>query len=387
LVIAGSVILGALFLVAAAGKLVHIHQFAEVIDILLIKTLEHSGLPLPHFRIVLTIGIVAIETVLGASLLAFASRPRVPAVAAFMVLVAFSCALVYMTRMQSPPDCGCLGGWDLVKRDAKAGAYLGLVRNVGLLLLAGWLALPTRIAPQRRVARAAPNVRPGFTLIEIVVAIFVIAILIAILLPALAGARKQARETERLSAMRQCFAAIALYTADEAGHLPYLAEPHKPELGALPEVPWDDLPPPYFLGQAFLWPTALLRQGSDLSGLPGMTVKGGQQRPRIHTFIWMTHAAHARPEYWVGEDVPDPDDTMYAGVRLDEAVFPSSKGLLLDVGWGTRITSWKVAFVDGSASFKSTTDPPGDVEYLNRPYGAVPWRVMSTPQGIRGRDY
>lgn len=382
----GAMVLGALFVWAAMAKLARIDEFERVIDLLLITSLERAHLPLAQLRVITTIGVIVVESVIGTALIVFGARPRVPAMAACAVLLVFCGILIYMATMESPPSCGCLGGWDLVKRDARTSAYLGLVRNAGLLGLAGWLATPSvssRARANRPLRRAN---RPAFTIIEMLLAIAIVGVLIAILVPALARAKHQAKETDLLSALRQCYAGIAVYTTDERGYFPYLGVKHQPEIGALPGTIWEHAPPPYFRGQAFLWPTALLRQGTDLSGLPNMTLKQLQQ-PRIHTYLWMTHAAHARPEYWVGEDVPQDSQALYAGVRIDEATFPANKGLLIDVAMQAQDSSVKVGFVDGSVSFRSTQAPSMDVEYLNRPYGAVPWRVLTTPEGMRGRDY
>lgn len=227
----------------------------------------------------------------------------------------------------------------------------------------------------------------GFTLIETLVVILVIAVVIAILLPALAGAKKRAKSAKVLAALAQCHVAIAQYAQEERGYLPYLARPGSPEAGTLPDADWGGGPPTsYFRGQAMVWPTALLAHGVDLTKLPGTSREDGP--PRISTYLWMTHAAVARPEYWVGRDPPGvPPPQVFSGVRLDEANFPSNKGLLASV-WtlDQQATSWEVGFCDGAASVHPTHDPPLNIP-LYRPYGQVDWRVLSTFDGIRGRDY
>lgn len=61
----------------------------------------------------------------------------------------------------------------------------------------------------------------GFTLVELLVVIGIIALLIAILLPALAKARDSANRTACLSNMRQLGTAFVMYTNENKGFFPY----------------------------------------------------------------------------------------------------------------------------------------------------------------------
>jgi prepilin-type N-terminal cleavage/methylation domain-containing protein/prepilin-type processing-associated H-X9-DG protein len=73
------------------------------------------------------------------------------------------------------------------------------------------------------------STRHGFTLVELLVVIGIIALLISLLLPALNRARSAARTTQCLSNLKQMGAAYGLYMINSKGKLPAVYEPKEPD--------------------------------------------------------------------------------------------------------------------------------------------------------------
>ena len=74
----------------------------------------------------------------------------------------------------------------------------------------------------------------GFTLIELMVVVLVIAVLLAIAIPTFLGARERANDKAVESAVRNAFASVRVYYADR---LEYTADPTEME-GVEPSLDW-----------------------------------------------------------------------------------------------------------------------------------------------------
>ncbi|HEY2586792.1 MAG TPA: type II secretion system protein, partial [Tepidisphaeraceae bacterium] len=70
------------------------------------------------------------------------------------------------------------------------------------------------------ICRRTANHRRGFTLVELLVVIGIIALLISILMPALSRARAQAQQTQCLSNERQVGMGMIAFAIDHLQHVP-----------------------------------------------------------------------------------------------------------------------------------------------------------------------
>ena len=124
------------------------------------------------------------------------------------------------------------------------------------------------------VARRA---RRGFTLVELLVVIGIIALLISILLPTLASARRAANSTKCLASLKEIGNAFSMYALDNKGYYPAARDKinQYTSSGAVAERRWTDLLAKYFnkKGANFQTNAELtnIRMSSVLWGCPEWT--------------------------------------------------------------------------------------------------------------------
>jgi len=202
--------------------------------------------------------------------------------------------------------------------------------------------MPDRDVPNRR-NRARFAARPGFTLVELLTVVAVLALLATLLFPVLAQALERGRQATCLSNLRQLATAHQLYVQDWEEQFPawWQAGPERPEPFG-PRLYWPELLRPYagreglYRDPSFAWagPPAEGLKLADYS-LPtwGPSGKGTARQPYFR---------------WAGP-----------GLALSQVARPAETVALLD-GWTTTQYSHAlgvgrhsggvhVAFLDGHA--------------------------------------
>jgi prepilin-type N-terminal cleavage/methylation domain-containing protein len=244
----------------------------------------------------------------------------------------------------------------------------------------------------------------GFSLVELLATIGIIAVLFALLLPALRSTRKSAIVTRHLSNMRECSNTISLYSQAYRDSFPFMGVPGQPEQGV---AEFNDLIPPdagmsynaqYFAANAFHWPTVVKRAGFDIA----LTAEPDDEAREalldrygtsdlLRASYQLSHTLVATPEYWQLGPAPISTPSYFQATRTHQVRYTSSKGTLLATRVGmfdqssSDAENWVlVGFADNSV-FKK--DPPLEHGLQERPFACWNTPVLTTVDGIRGRDY
>lgn len=394
-------IVGTVVLIAGLAKVFDLNHFAR--DLRTWTYLPAWAVSPAVFAVPLS------EIALGGVTVAGIFSKRFAALAMILLLTAFTVLFGMHVLLGHAPECGCFGRFMEFMR-GKDAAMWTLARN-GLMIVAlvwaYWVVSPRSACVSRQGPIEAlsdqrgAELRPrGFTLVEVLISIALIAILLALNLPALRGVQQRASEVSSLSTIRQHGAVFSMYGSDYSGTYPYFTSP---------AATWTILRDGNFaVGVSYFgayqsWNIALAK-GYYSSGPfdrvfspPGVSPWGEY----LFTGYWYSCSMLARPEHW------DPDQrltgtSLLRPTRDTDVRYPTLKVLLADQfaaslasaegsSGGARVPAH---FTDGSAAALKLGDvrrqypgghsTPSDAG--NGYHNAQPAPGMHTLDGVRGMD-
>ncbi len=242
----------------------------------------------------------------------------------------------------------------------------------------------------RAKSHTSPSIPPppshycGFTLIEMLVTISVVAVLLSLSLPVLGGARQRAQVLSFQINQRECANMIFVYANDSDNYFPGYGL----EGTMIAPLEWNGgLVDATWWGQIEYWGVYLQTRGYD-----GWVSLGPNANASSFNRIDCTACGHARaihllmagafadPEFFLhGAE----DDSVFHQIqRLSSVKSTARKGLLLHLrSLSAPLTV--ISFNDGHGEMLSSTAmaPGADVDI---PFAPLP--VVCTVNGVRGRD-
>lgn len=260
----------------------------------------------------------------------------------WLALALLACfTLVYASHavFAKPPDCQCLGRISafLAAKDhapgvaARNGVLMALLATA--LSLRAWGQCESA-ATSRTEDRApvgypecppATTTRSGFSLVEALLCVAIVAILLALATPLLGGVRDAARRMASQSNLRQHGSVFIAYTSDYGEQFPYFTDP-KATVTVLRHSGME-VAIPYFGVHAF-WNFALADYGYDGQLMhPAMSAPGEQAGAVMESYHYACTTV-ASPEFWNATTRTGPE--QWKPTRISAALFPAAKGLLID---------------------------------------------------------
>jgi type II secretory pathway pseudopilin PulG len=269
------------------------------------------------------------------------------------LLGTFSIAYSIEAFTGDPPDCACFGL--LLRRlDFQNKAAWVLGRNAAL-------AVPPVLVvwSRRRRTSSVPALRGstsgagGFTLVEALVVIAIVATIVAILLPALGHARRSGRVAVTLNNLGQHASIFLLYSNDFGEQFPYFTRPEPGPSTKLVD-PSGQVRYTNYFGARYAWKIALSASYYNSADTRvGFASPFQAEAPRptwdyLYPCVFLTD-----PAYWRAETRMYPP-AQFRSTRQSDVLYPSAKVLVSDESYWETTLYLKSPFaaggcVDGNA--------------------------------------
>lgn len=380
--------------VAGVAKLVDLGEFDR--QLASWSLLQHDTL---RFGVVVGLPIVEV----GLCMAYWCLPGRRPAVAACMLtlLGTFSIAYAIEAFAGDPPDCACFGM--LLRRlEFQNTATWVLGRNAALAapsVLVVWSG--RRRTSGVSALRGSTSSAGGFTLVETLVVISIVATIVAILLPALGHARRSGRVATTLNNLRQHAGIFLLYSKDFGEQFPYFT---RPEPGPSTQLvdPSGQVRYANYFGAYYIWKIALSASYYNSTDTrTGFASPFQSEAPRstwdyLYPCVFLTDPAYWRPETRMYPP------TQFRSTRHSDVVYPSAKVLMSDEAYWETTLYLNAPFaaggcVDGSAQRVAAHRIPrayvlgeGSDSPATSPYGYHAGSndvFMHTIGGVAARDF
>ena len=247
--------------------------------------------------------------------------------------------------------------------------------------------------------------RSGFTIVELLISVAVIAVLVALVMTGLGEARKHVYDVSNCSNLRQTMMDFAMWSDDHAGRMPNPGLPNDPISGESPFY-GDVRPhsrPNVYHSVPTAWPRLLYYWRGSTSpawhSTDGYAPLGVTLDPNHASYAGWSLPTRYRyatvmltsPDVW-RSDYPlslSPAEFMsfYAYVQAASIAYPAEKGVHLHEGAYREESRWHASFADGSAT---RVAPGGLHEPSLIPTTTTTTRrgtpVLHTVDGYLGRD-
>jgi len=171
------------------------------------------------------------------------------------------------------------------------------------------------------------NPRRGFTLLELLLVVVLIATLIGLAMPSLSASRSSARMVTTQARLRQCGQLLTIYASDWKDAHPCVFDPSATSAvvrlsgGRSVEIPW------YFM-QSFYWQLALV-DGYLNGDMSPDVLKPSEPPPLEPDMFAMSCTAFAAPEFW--DVATRTGERQYRATRTHDVTFPAHKAILISI--------------------------------------------------------